>query len=454
MDLRANQFATRRRASADRRTRAPRLAGCLIVALSLLLGVFGSAVEAYQPTQDPDTDSGGSVTSPGALTVVEVSGRLDAVLADYIERHLNLAADRGDLAVVLRINSPASVLPRERFIRLALAFRDSEVPTAVWVGPSGSKAHGGAAVLAGLADDLGVAPGASVGRISDYLDEASELGGRFGSLDERSEIVTDRLAPESAHTFDIVDEPTLPAFAATLAGVEITTDEDDRPLVTTRARSVGLPLASQLMHTVASPEIAYLGLIIGLGLLVFELFTAGVGLAGLLGAGSLVLGSYGLFSLPFRPWALALILFSMFAFSIDIQTGVPRFWSAVGSVLFIVGSIFLFDGVAWSWITLWVGIIGMLLSMLSGMPSMVRSRFSTPTIGREWMIGEMGVAATEISPTGVASLDGALWRAVANRATPIDEADRVRVVGIDRLLLEVEPETGGARDYRDRRPKD
>ena len=97
---------------------------------------------------------------------------------------------------------------------------------------------------------------------------------------------------------------------------------------------------------------------------------------------------------------------------------------------------------------------GVVLAFLGGMPSMVRTRFSTPTIGREWMIGELGRAVTSVNPDGVVQIRDALWRAATNRATPIDELDRVRVVGIDGLVLEVEPEEGGARDYRERRGKD
>jgi membrane-bound serine protease (ClpP class) len=47
----------------------------------------------------------------------------------------------------------------------------------------------------------------------------------------------------------------------------------------------------------------------------------------------------------------------------------------------------------------------------------------------------------------------ARWRARTNRATPIRAGDAIRVVEVDGLVLEVEPESGGARDYRDRRPK-
>jgi membrane-bound serine protease (ClpP class) len=82
------------------------------------------------------------------------------------------------------------------------------------------------------------------------------------------------------------------------------------------------------------------------------------------------------------------------------------------------------------------------------MPAMVRARFSTPTIGRQSMIGEMGTALAAIEPEGTVEVRGAPWRARTNRATPIASGANVRVVAIDGLLLEVEPETGGARDAR------
>jgi membrane-bound serine protease (ClpP class) len=62
------------------------------------------------------------------------------------------------------------------------------------------------------------------------------------------------------------------------------------------------------------------------------------------------------------------------------------------------------------------------------------------------MIGEMGVALAAIEPEGTVEVRGAPWRARTNRATPISVGDPVRVVAIDGLLLEVEPETGGARE--------
>jgi membrane-bound serine protease (ClpP class) len=86
--------------------------------------------------------------------------------------------------------------------------------------------------------------------------------------------------------------------------------------------------------------------------------------------------------------------------------------------------------------------------MVAGMTAAVRSRFSTPTIGREGMVGEMGRAEVDVAPDGVVRIREALWRARTNRATPIRAGESVRVVEVEGLVLEVEPETGGARDYR------
>ena len=103
------------------------------------------------------------------------------------------------------------------------------------------------------------------------------------------------------------------------------------------------------------------------------------------------------------------------------------------------------------WWLVVVMVASVLLFMLGAMPVAVRSRFSTPTVGREGLIGRMGEAAVDVAPDGVVLIDGARWRARTNRATPVRVGEAVRVVEVDGLVLEVEPEAGGARDYREMR---
>ena len=90
---------------------------------------------------------------------------------------------------------------------------------------------------------------------------------------------------------------------------------------------------------------------------------------------------------------------------------------------------------------------------VGGKPRLLLQIFATPTIGRERLIGEMGRAVTDIAPDGALQIGGARWKARTNRATPVKAGEKARVIAIDGVTLEVEPESGGARDYRERRGK-
>ena len=188
-------------------------------------------------------------------------------------------------------------------------------------------------------------------------------------------------------------------------------------------------------------------MLIGAGLLVFELYTAGVAIAGGIGALCLVLGCYGLVALPTRGWAVLLLLVAMFGYAVDIQIGVPRVWTVIATVCLVAGSLTLFEGLLLSWVTLGAGIVGVAAGMITGMPAMVRTRFGTPTIGRDWMIGSVGTARDAVDPDGVVVIDGAPWRARTQRATPVAAGEPARVVSLEGLILTVEP--AEARDADD-----
>lgn len=381
----------------------------------------------------------------GQVEVLEVAGYLDSVLVDFVDRSITRAEDDGALAVVLQLNSPGSVVGDAALTDLARHIQDAEVPVGVWIGPSDARALGGTAEIVALADDVGMAPGSRLGEVGAPRLPASEFPPAYGGeLDHRTvdgeQAVEDGFADRQA--------PTVGLFVSDLDGFETRTDENGDRVPVTVTRFEQLPLVNQLFHTAASPAVAYLLLLIGMGLIVFELFTAGVGIAGVIGAACFVLGGYGLAELPARGWAVGLLVVSMLAFSVDVQTGVPRFWTGVGFATFAVGTIFLYDGPKLSWITLLGTVAALAVAVLAGMPAMVRTRFSTPTIGREWMIGEEGEAVSDVAPDGTVRVRGALWRARTNRATPLAAGEGVVVAGLDGLVLEVESADP------ERRPKD
>jgi membrane-bound serine protease (ClpP class) len=384
----------------------------------------------------------------GPVAIIEVDGLVDPVLADFVEDQIVEAEKICAVALVLQLDSGGAVVSDGRLDELVSTIEESAVPVGIWIGPSGSKATDDSVRLLAAAEVTGVAPGSSIEVTPTLLEARGVEATDLGAVD-----VDDRVSAGTALDLDLVDNgaPVIGEFVVDLEGVETEIVDGQRQLADdATVQFGGLGIIGQLMHTVASPAVAYLLFVIGLALLLFELFTAGVGIAGMVGAGSLILGCYGLSVLPTRPVGIALLLFAMFAYGVDVQTGVPRLWTGIATVSFVLGSLLLFDGVHASWITLLVAFVGMTLAMLAGMPTMVRSRFSTPTIGREWMIGELGMARTDIAPDGVVTLREAPWRARTNRATPIRRDEPVRVVAIEGLVLEVEPDGGGARDYRER----
>jgi membrane-bound serine protease (ClpP class) len=413
------------------------------------LFVMGLGLVAAAATPAPAAAAAADCPSDRFVPVVQVSGRLDPVLVDYVTSELDSAQDDCAPWVVLHVNSNGAAGNEDGARDLVEAIQDSTVPVAVWVGQSGARATNAAVDLLAAADHTGLAaPNANV-EITPELLEAR--GVAPDDLDTYE--VGDRVKAKRAVELGLVDDDSaaLGDFLLGLPGIDSEPTEDgEGRQITTGVAFVKLPLLGQLMHTVSSPAVAYLLFVIGLALLVFEFFTAGVGIAGMVGAACVALGCYGLTSLPTRPFGVALLLFAMFGYAVDVQTGVPRVWSGIATAAFALGSLTLYDGLSVSWITLIVAVVGMTLAMLGGMPTMVRSRFSTPTIGREWMVGELGLARTAIAPDGVVVVRDAPWRARTNRATPIEQDARVRVVAIEGLVLEVEPETGGARDYRER----
>ncbi len=407
----------------------------------LITAVMGMTLLAGTASARPNGEGSGD-DDPGIVQVIKVSGLLDPIVVSFIEDEIATASADGVVALVLQINSEGAAVGDREIDDLVATIDDADITIGAWVGPSGSKAEGAATRLVAAADVSALTPGSRI-EVTRELADGIDLDGKAS--------VGEKVGSETAAELGLVDNaaPVLGTFIVDLPGVETRVVNDRREPVT-RVRFGQLGLVDQLFHTVASPAAAYLLLIIGGCLLVFELFTAGVGVAGMVGVGSLVLSAYGLAVLPTNTWALVVLCAAFPAFGVDVQTGVPRFWTGVGVVALLVGSLTVFVDGPPSWITLIAGIGGTLLAMLGGMPAMVRTRFSTPTIGRDWMIGESGVALADVSPDGIVTVRDAPWRAHTNRATPIAAGEAVKVTAIDGLVLEVEPVEGAAKDYRDR----
>ena len=441
------------------------------------LSMFGGAANAQTDNEGDGVDT---VTTPGGadiapVDVLQVSGFVDDILIDEIGNAIERAQNSGAQALILQVNSDGTLVDDDVVAKLLNDIANAPIPIGVWVGPTGSRFYGPAAQMLAVADVTGMAPGARVGYIGvplkipsadiDFgIAEETLRNGSVGLSDARAlNIFKQRIDDEGI--------PTVTSMLQAMNGYEesgttlLTTEQvvtDDGNLrfdTVATVRFSKLSLIDQLFHTVASPPVAYLLLLTGLALLVFEFYTAGVGVGGVVGAVCTFLAFSGLSVLPTRTWAIVVIGVAMLAFSVDVQVGIPRFWTGVGLLLTLIGTAFLFESLPGasmrpSWIALVAGLGGIALTFVVGMPNMVRTRFATPTIGREWMIGEIGTVITDVDPDGVVEIGAGRWRARTNRATPVLAGEQVRVAEIDGITLEVEPLEGAAKDYREMRGKD
>jgi membrane-bound serine protease (ClpP class) len=427
----------------------------------------------------------GATVQPGGrrgITVLQLQGYLDPPVAALALRTLTQANRARTSLVLIQLDSNGVVATD--VAPLVQAIQRSRVPVVVWVGPSGAHAQGGAALVAEAAPVLFVAQGSDLGPATPTrLDQP----GATSNVAVRAELArlarTNRRDPTRAEELTTTSigatvgaaigvtngaRPTLGEVVVTLDGQRVRTSAGVIRLSTATVTGKGtgrrrqpnqevvfasLGLGARVQHALISPRLAYLLFVVGLALIVFEFFAASVGLGSAIGAVCLVSSCYGFSHLPLAVWAAALVGLAIGAFGIDVQAGQLGPWTAIATAALVGGSLTLYGGSSRldvPWWELALVVLSTLAFFVAAVPAFVRARFSTPTIGREGLIGELGQAEVAVDPDGVVVIRGSRWRARANRATPIGVGAPARVVAVEGLVLEVEPEEGAARDYRDR----
>ncbi len=110
-----------------------RLAIALFIAAASLLAAHGAAAA-------PAPDDPAAALAP--VDVLQVSGLIDDIVVDEIDRAIVRAAADGSQALILQMNSRASVVGRDAMRDLYRRIATAEVPGAIWVGPSGARLYG------------------------------------------------------------------------------------------------------------------------------------------------------------------------------------------------------------------------------------------------------------------------------------------------------------------------
>lgn len=400
----------------------------------------------------------------GSVLVVKVDGSIDRTLVGYLLDALADAEDNGS-TVVLQLDSSGTL--DQEAVGLARRVHEASVPVVVWVGPAPAKAQGAGLLLMYAASLSAVAPGVGIGPLVPL-----DLAGAAELRPAQVEALVRSWVEERGRPAPVFPEEPIPARgaldgnAAELAAVSITellekldgrsvlTGGGEVTLRTRIARAEGentvnvgfldLGPVDRLLHAAASPTWVYVLLVLGLAALAFELTQTGFGFAGFGGAAMVTLSAYGLWVVPFSLPGLALLLLGIGLMTLDVFLRRLGTVTWLGLVSFVAGSLLVFGGVSDEidpspWL---VGAFGVAALMYwgFGLTVAVRSRERIMSTQRG-LVGLVGETRGELRPEGPVYVKGALWRG-RSADGPIPAGTRVRVRGVDGLILRVDPDPG------------
>jgi membrane-bound serine protease (ClpP class) len=198
----------------------------------------------------------------------------------------------------------------------------------------------------------------------------------------------------------------------------------------------------RLLAVIGDPSLALLLLMIGFYGLLFEFASPGYVLPGVVGAVCLLLGLFGLQTLPVNYAGLALVMLGL-AFFVA-EAFVPSYGSLGlgGVVAFAIGALMLFDtdmpGVAVSRPLIYSLSVASLLFVLGMALLAARTRKRPLVSGVHTLVGAIGevMAVEGDGPEGWAQVRGEHWRVRGTK--PLHRGERVRVTRAEGLTLEVE----------------
>jgi membrane-bound serine protease (ClpP class) len=207
--------------------------------------------------------------------------------------------------------------------------------------------------------------------------------------------------------------------------------------------SLEMSFGEKVLDVLSDPDMAYILLMLGLYGLLFELYNPGAILPGIVGVISLILAFYSLHTLPVNFAGLALIIFAVVLFLLEIKIVSHGLLAIGGVVSLFLGSMMLIPanpsspGLEISRSVIIVSTIVSALFFLFVLGLGLKAQRLKPVSGSEGLIGETGEARSDLEPLGTVWAHGEVWNA-KSAGGKIRKGEKVRIVGITGLQLQVE----------------
>ncbi len=401
-----------------------------------------------------------------SVEILPLDGYIDPPSARAILDVIAGAEERDSHLVIIQLDTEGGLSVDGE--ELVSAIRDADVPVAVYIGPriAGASAQGlgyvllTAAPINGAAQDAILGNGSPADLATDdpegdlalWRDAAAARALDDDLLDAVLWLDEDLAAGADANGIEagVVDviANDLQALLLELDGRTVTLGDGREVTLSMPADSVSvtfhsLGLVRRALHASATPSLVYFLLIAGLGLLLFEWFQPGFGVAGIAGLIVLPIAVYGLAVMPVAWWALLLLLAGMGLLALDVARAGLGLPTALGTAALIAGSVSLYDsphlGIPGWLITLTIASAVVFFTVI--ITIVLRAQAGPGDGVTEDLVGQRGVVRSVLNPEGHTFIDGALWRsrwAEGERKVPVGTV--VRVTGIDGAVLLVGPD--------------
>jgi membrane-bound serine protease (ClpP class) len=423
----------------------------------------------------------GAQAAPGdRVLVVEISGAISVAAQRQVSRAIEQARKENASAILIRLDTPGGLVTSTRdIIRDVIA---SPVPIIIYVAPSGARAASAGTFLVYASHLAAMAPGTNIGAatpvqmggvpgmpqpkdekkpsetsaaekksINDMVAMLRSLGQMRGrNLDFAEKAVRDAatLTGDEAQKQGVVElvSGSIADVLAQADGRKVTVGGREHILSTREATTVTVvpDWRTKLLGVIADPNVAFILLLIGVYGLIFEFWTPGAVLPGVLGGICLLLAMIALSVLPVQYGALGLLLLGIALMIGEAFTPGVGALGIGGLVAFLIGSFFLFDAEGADFdlrvslpVLIGAAVASAGLTFLI-VGAAIKARARPAVVGADDILGARGAVLDWHGGQGHIQVRGEIWQARADRN--FKDGDAVRVRRRDGLTLIVESE--------------
>jgi membrane-bound serine protease (ClpP class) len=407
-----------------------------------------------------------TVTYSQSVVLLKIDGAINPASAAFIERGIESSTEKSAECLIIQLNTPGGLLTSTRIIVSAIL--ESKIPIVVYVAPGGAHAGSAGVFIAMAAHIAAMAPGTNIGaahpvemegKMDSVMGEkvTNDAAAFIRTIAEKrnrnlkwaedavrkSQAITETEALDT-NVIDLIAK-NLDDLLSQIDGKQVETVDGIVTLHTKGARIEPMEMgwAEKFLDVLSNPSIALILFQLGVIGLMLELYNPGSIFPGIVGVISLVLAFYSMHTLPINYAGLALIIFGIILFLLEIKIMSHGMLAIGGAVSTFLGSIMLirtssvleFVEISWVVVITSVAVTTFFFVFLIGLG--LKAQRKKPTTGSEGLIGEIGEALTPLNPEGTIRVHGEFWQAESTSST-IDKGERVRVVEIHNLKLRVE----------------